>query len=179
MRLFLAFLIASIGFVPSSQAAESGPKVGDKIEAMKVFDVTGNNAGKLVDYAKARGEKPTVYVFIVKSRWSRPIARFLRKLDEAAGKVEGAYVVAVFLTDDDEATRAYLPRAQQSLKLEHTAFCSYADMQTGPNGWGINADVAMTAVVAGKGKVTAVVAEDSANETLVPEVEKALKKSAK
>ena len=179
MRLLVAFLVVSFGFVSSSLAADSGPKVGQKVGKLKVFDATGKNLGKTIDYAKARGNKPTVYVFIVKDRWSRPIARFLRKLDKAAGKIDGAYVVVVFLTDDDKATRKYLPKAQNSLNLDHTAFCSYADMKNGPGAWGINTDVAMTAVVAGKGKVTAVIAEDSVNATLVPDVEKALKKAAK
>ncbi len=155
-------------------APDSGPAVGEKIDKLEVFDATGTHTGKSVDYSKDRGEKPTVYVFIVKDRWSRPIARFLRKLDETAGKVDGAYVVAVFLTDDDKATREYLPRAQQSIQLSNTALCSYADMNTGPGAWGINNQVAVTAVVAKGGKVIATLAEDSVNETSVKPLAAAL-----
>ena len=52
----------------------------------------------------------------------RPMARFMRKLDETLLKEsEEVYIVAVWLTDDVDKTKGYLPRAQQSLKFQNTA----------------------------------------------------------
>lgn len=175
-QLLVPALVLALA-TPLLAEPESGPKVGEKVDKLEVFDTTGTHSGKKVDYTADRGEKPTVYVFIVKDRWSRPIARFLRELDGKAQNVNDAYVVTVFLTDDDKATRDYLPKAQQSLNLNRTALCSYADMNTGPGAWGINTNVAMTAVVAKKGKVVATFAADSVNETDLPKVAGPLAKS--
>ena len=50
------------------------------------------------------------------------MARFMRKLDETLLKEsEEVYIVAVWLTDDVDKTKGYLPRAQQSLKFQNTA----------------------------------------------------------
>ena len=93
--------------------------------ALSVYDVTGTNKEKTVDYAAERKDKPTVYVFIQADKWSRPVARFLKGLDGAVKKdSEDAYVVAVWLTDDAAATKDYLPKAQQSVRFENTALRS-------------------------------------------------------
>ena len=156
---------------------ESGPSPGDSVEPLKVYAVTGEVEGKEVDYAKLRGKKPSVYVFIQAEHWSRPMARFLRKIDEAAQNIDGAYVVAVWLTEDEQQTKEYLPRAQGSLKLQSTALTLYPDAEAGPDGWGINQQAYLTAVVANGAKVVESFGYVSVNETVAPDVEKALKKA--
>jgi hypothetical protein len=164
-------LLAWSGDVPS------GPEKGKGVPPLKVFDATGPHKDKEVDYAKERGTKPTVYVFIPADKWSRPVARFLKKLDEAVAKVdEDAAVVAVWLTDDIEKTKKYLPRAQQSLQFQATALTCLPGGE-GPKGWGINADAHATVVIAAKGRVAAVFGYRSVNETAVPTVRDALAKS--
>lgn len=155
----------------------SGPKVGDKIEPLKVFAATGEFKDKEVDYSAARKDKPTVYVFI--NEWNRPVARFLKELDTSCKKdSEEVYLVAVWLTDDADKTKEYLPRAQASLKLENTALTLFAD-KNGPNGWGINSTAHVTVVVASKAKTADSFAFVSINETDVPRVLEAIKKAAK
>src|SRR5437763_15726180 len=105
-----------------AQDVASGPEKGMKVPALKVFDATGPHEGKEVDYAAERKGKPTAYVFIQADKWDRPMARFLKGLDEAARKKsDGTLVVAVWLTDDVDRTKDYLPVAQRSLRFRATA----------------------------------------------------------
>jgi hypothetical protein len=165
-RFLLAALLLS-SFVRAQDPADR------KTPVLKVHDLTGANAGKEVDYAAERKERPTVYAFVRADAFDRPMARFLKKLDDALPK--DAYVVAVWLTDDVDKTKDYLPRVQESLKFQSTALAYHPGEKSGPDGWGINADSRLTVVVADKGRVVASFDYQSLNETNVPEVEKALK----
>src|SRR5438874_10222916 len=93
----LAVLAASAA---PAQDVVSGPEKGKAVPALKVFDVTGPNKGKELDYKAERKDRPTVYVFVRADKWDRPMARFLRGLDEAVRKEKDVHVVAVWLTDD-------------------------------------------------------------------------------
>lgn len=156
----------------------SGPAAGSDIKALTVTAVTGDFAGKKVDYAADRGDKPTVYVFIPLERFDRPVGRFLKKLDESVKGLEGkTTIVAVFLTDDLDATTTRLKAVQNSLQLGATALAVYPSLKELPDGWGINTDASVTAVVAAGKKVTANFAYNSVNETVVPEVLKEIEKS--
>lgn len=182
MKTTLPLLALATGLLaaPARADVESGPKPGEKVPALKVFDVTGPSAGKELDYAAERKDKPTVYLFVQADHWSRPMARFLRELDKAAGEIGGeTYFVAVWLTEEPRKTKEYLPRAQTSLNLQHTAFTFYPKDKFGPGEWGINSDAHLTAVVATRGKVAARFGHVSVNETVVPEVTDALKKALK
>src|SRR5262249_5774623 len=95
---------------------QSGPEVGKKVPALKVYAVTGLEENKELDYAAERKAKPTVYIFIQADKWSRPMARFLKTLEKQVQKEsEDAYLIAVWLTEKPDATKKYLPIAQESL----------------------------------------------------------------
>jgi hypothetical protein len=174
--LFFAGLL--LAWPATRQDVDSGPEHGQKVSALKVFDATGNSRDKEVDYVAERKDKPTVYVFVQADKWDRPMARFLRKLDETVLKEsQDVYVVAVWLTDDADKTKAYLPRAQQSLNLQNTALTCFMGEKAGPKDWGINADAHLTAVVAHKGRVAKRFGYRSINETDAPAVQEALKKA--
>ena len=179
LRACLLSICLSLPLYASAQTA-SGPDTGSKVGACVVHAVTGDHAGKSLDYTAERKDQPTVYVFVRADAWDRPMARFLRTLDErlAAG-VEGAGMaraVAVWLTDDASQSKEYLPRAQQSLKLSHTALTVFEGDRQGPGAWGINPDARLTAVVVGGGKVVASFGYQSLNETNVPEIMASLAK---
>jgi hypothetical protein len=152
----------------------SGPKEGEKVAPLKVYAVTGEPKDKEVDYADLRKDKATVYVFVSAKEFSREVFRFLKKLDEDLA--EDGMVVAVWLTDDADKSKEYLPKIAQYFKAAALMVFGSA---AGPKDWGINADAHLTAVVAHKGKVVKSFGYLSPNETDAPEVVEALKKAIK
>ena len=173
--LGLALLAAAAA--AHAQDVTSGPAKGEKVPALKVFDATGENADKDVDYAAQRQDKPTVYLFVRADKFDRPMNRFMKTLDGAVKKdFADTYVVAVWLTEDVAKTKELLPRVQQSVGYEVTALTCYTGGVEGPKGWGVNADAHLTAVLANKGKVAATFGYRSLNATDVPAVRDAVKK---
>jgi hypothetical protein len=156
---------------------KSGPDPGEKVPELKVYDATGENKEKDVDYAAERKDKPTIYVFVQADRWSRPMNRFLKTLDQAVKDDGGAYIVAVWLTEKPDESKEYLPKLQQSVKYEATALTCYTGEKIGPKGWNVNADSHITVVVVNKAKVAKTFAFQTVNETDVPAVTKALEKA--
>jgi hypothetical protein len=158
---------------------DSGPTVGEKIPPLKLLHVVGDNEGNEVDATADRAEKPTIFVFVRTDRWTRPVARTIKVLDEKANtENDDVRLFAVWLTDDKGKTKEYLPRAQQSLRLERTALLLHPDLNTGPEHWGINSDADLTVVVTANKKVSARFGFVSPNEKVVADVLKALKKAA-
>ena len=140
--------------------------------------MTGDQAGKDVDYVAERGAKPTVYVFIPHEKFDRPIARFLRELEKSVKDAgNDAAMVTVFLTDDAAKTKEHLPRIQMSLQFTANPMAAYPSATMGPEGWSVDTDAHLTAVVVQSGKVAAKFGHRSVNETAVPEVAAALKKA--
>lgn len=159
---------------------DSGPAVGTVIQSLKVEVVTGEKAGQELDYFVEREAKPTIYVFVHAERFDRPVGRYLKKLDEAVKAHDGkASVIAVWLTDDKEAAKTRLKAVQNSLQFGATTLAVYPSLKDLPDGWGLNADAHLTAVVVGDKKVTADFAYVSVNETAVREVAVELAKIVK
>ncbi|VTR98358.1 hypothetical protein [Tuwongella immobilis] len=178
MRSLLALGLSLLGVSAWAQDVSSGPDVGSKPPALKVFDVTGKHEGKEIDYTADRKELPTVYLFVNAAKFDRPMARFLRELDTATQNDGGdRYVVAVWVGGDAAKLKDYLPRVQMSIKLDGTAMAVHEGDATGPEGWVLNSDAHLTAVVCHKGKVAAKFGYQSINETDVPAVRKALTKA--
>jgi hypothetical protein len=160
------------------QDVVSGPEKGKKAPALRVFDATGPSKDKDVDYVAERKGKPTVYAFVRADKWDRPMARFLKTLDQAVPKVsEDAAVVVVWLTDDVKKAKEYLPVAQQSLQFAATALTCFTGKKDGPPAWSINGDAHLTVVVVHGGKIAATFGYRSVNETDAPAVRDALKKA--
>jgi hypothetical protein len=179
MKSLVAGCLAVIGLacVPGVLWAqvESGPAVKNKVEPLKVAVATGDDAGKDVEFSARRKNDPTIYVFVQADKWDRPQARFLKVLDTELGKDRAdVHVVVVWLTDDVNKAKEYLPKAQMSLKLERTTFTVHPGDRNGPAGWAINGDAHLTAVVAAEGRVAASFGYLSVNETDVPAVLKKL-----
>src|SRR5437588_12334786 len=103
MRTVLALAWVGFVLVPAVRAdVESGPKAGETVPALKAFGVVGGVENKEADLAAERKDAPTVYVFVQAGEdgipvGGRPAARFLKALDGAVAKVDGAAVVAVWL----------------------------------------------------------------------------------
>ncbi len=171
--LGLAMVILLPGVVRGQ--VESGPAAGSSAKACKVVALTKDDADKELDFAAQRGDKPTIFVFVQADKWDRPVARFLRTLDQDLAKVrEDVHIVAVWLTDDVTLSKTYVPKAREALKLSQTTFTVFPGDKSGPEGWAINGDAHLTAVVVEKGKVTASFGYRSVNEKDAPQVIKKL-----
>ncbi|PAW90277.1 MAG: hypothetical protein B9S33_01970 [Pedosphaera sp. Tous-C6FEB] len=167
-----AFLSTSLAFA----AIESGPAVDSTLPELTAAAATGDDAGKKVTFTTARKGKPTIYVFVRADKFDRPIARYLKTLDKALVELgKDTHVVAVWVTEDADQTREYLPKVQQSIKLEASTLAFYADEKIGPSAWALNDRAHVTTIVTDGTKVKARFAEQSLNETNVPEVTAALK----
>jgi hypothetical protein len=174
-------LLAAVAVLGPARASdvESGPEKGAKVPALTVYDCTGENKDKAVDYAGLRKDKVTVYLLLPADRFSRPMNRFMKTLDgKVARDFEDVYLVAVWLTDDEEKTKELLPKVQTSVGYEATALTAFKGKE-GPRGWDVNTDAHLTVVVAAGGKVAARFGYNSVNETEVPAVVKAISKVAK
>ncbi len=171
----IALLMVSLILVSPALAQDvsSGPPRGQKVPPLKVQTVTGPDQGRALDYAAARKDKVTVYVLIPADKFSRPMHRFLKGLGEAVQKKdEDGLVVAVWLTEDQAKTRAYLPKIAGY--YQSTALTYFPGARTGPAGWNINDLADVTVVVSRKGQVLASGGYNSVNETVVREVMKPL-----
>lgn len=174
MRIVFA-LAVSAGIAACAWAdVASGPKEGENAPALKIFAVTGDPKDKEVDYSELRKDKPTIYLFVSAENFGRPMFRYIKTLDEKVG--DDALVVAVWLNDDAEKSKDYLPKIS---KYFTNAVLAVFGEKAGPKGWGINSDAHLTAVVVNKGKVAKSFGYMSLNETDVPAVVEALKKAIK
>jgi len=153
---------------------DSGPAVGNPVPELKVYVVTGEHADKEVTISAERGEKPTVWLFVPKDKWNRPMARLFKDLDTRLKDLTDAQLVGIWLTDDQFATKDYLPKAQQSIQLAHTALTYYQGDPSGPADWGINPDAEVTVVVTGGGTIAATWGFVSVNETVADQIMTAL-----
>jgi hypothetical protein len=179
--LTLAMLFAVL---PSVRADDdSGPKAGEKVAMLKAFGVVGKVENKEADFTAERKNAPTVYLFVAAEEGGipvggRPAARFMKKLDDEIAKVDGAAIVAVWLGDKAfDKHKEYLPKINMSLKFDRTQLAAFDGQKSGPDGWAINGDTHVTAVVVNKGKVAKSFAFVSVNETDVRPVMAELKKA--
>ena len=177
--LLVVVLVASLAPRSGAQDISSGPEKGKAVPALKVYDATGAHKEKEVDYAAERKDKPTVYLLVRADKFDRPMNRFMKTLDDALVKdFKDVYVVAVWLTEDVDKTKEFLPRVQQSVGYQQTALtCFTGDAKDGPKDWNVNGDAHITAVLANKQKVAATFGYNTVNETDVKKVVEALKKA--
>jgi hypothetical protein len=176
----ILYAVVSIAMATTIARADlkSGPNVGVKVGKLNVFATTGAFEGKELDYSAQRKDKPTVYVFVNGEQWGRPMARFLRAIDQrlASGK-EKAEAVAVWITEKADETKEYLPKVQQSLQLQTTAMTVAVGDKPRLQDWKINDDAHITVIVVTNGSVAGSFAHQSVNETDAEAVLKLLKKA--
>jgi hypothetical protein len=170
----VSLVVCSVSAAAHADVA-SGPGEGNKIEPFKVVVVAGESAGKEVDFVTDRKEKPTVFVLVASDKFSRPIAKFIKVLDDKLqADRQDVDIIAVWLTDDVASSKEYLPKAHQSLKTNRTSWTVFAGQKTGPETWGVNPDADVTVVVSDGAKAKFSQGYRSINETEVPKVIEAL-----
>lgn len=180
MRLFTMIgLFFAITSTTVRADVESGPKAGEKTKPLKVLRLGDNDAYTEVECVAAREGNLTVYAFVCASEWSRPMARFLRAVDDEVADIHGAETIAVWLTDDQDKSKQYLPRGKNALKLRATSYAVWPGDALGPGDWSISPDAFLTVVVVHKDKVVESFAYVSVNETDAPKLIKTLKQAVK
>jgi hypothetical protein len=183
--LAFTFGVGLLLALPARGDDDSGPKAGEKVAKLQAYGVVGTVEKKEADFAAERKDAPTIYLFVAAEEGGipvggRPAARFMKKLDDEVGKLDGVAIVAIWLGDKAfDKHKDYLPRIAMSLKFSRTQLAAFDGQKSGPDGWGINGDTHLTAVVVNKGKVAKSFAFTSVNETDVRAVIAELKKSMK
>ena len=149
-----ALLLA--GVTPPAAAQEklfSGPQPGEKLTPFRVFDTTGPNRGKEVDYVTQFGGAPTVVVFV--HALERSLIPLLNTVDQYGAEHKDALkTVLVFLTDDRVASEQRLPLVAQSLRSQ-APFTISLDGPEGPGNYGLNKKCLLTIVAGKENRVTA------------------------
>ena len=179
MNSIRAFVVLiALPFVARADV-ESGPKAGEKVGELKVAVVVGEKEGKELDLAGDRKDAPIIYLFVNAEKFSRPMARFMKKVDEnIADAHEKAEAAAIIVGGDTANWKDRLPKVQMSLKFAKTSLSVFDG--TDPKGWSINSDAHLTVVLVAKGKVVRSYGFDSVNETdektVMEEFKKAVKK---
>lgn len=178
-RSALQYLVVSIGIVmfSATQLSADDTAIGTTIKSLRVELLQSDGSYLQIDAATAANDKPIVYLLIPANRWDRPVARFMKTLDEKlSGYSAAAEIRAIWLSAEPDATKEYLPRAQQSLQLQKTRLGVYGDAE-GPEGWQLGGNVQLVAIVVHRGKIAARFPFGSVNETDVPQVGEAVAKS--
>lgn len=172
-------VLLSFGVVAVADVA-SGPEPGSKLEPMTVYAVVGEVQDEEVDYTETRKDKTTVYAFVQREYFSRPIARFLRTLDgELTDAADDARMIVIFLGDDPDAAKEYMPRLQTSVSFQNSDLTVFTGDKSGPNNWGINPDAHLTVVVTNGSEVSANFPYETVNETDVRKVKAAVAEAGK
>ncbi|MBX3398871.1 MAG: hypothetical protein KF873_09030 [Gemmataceae bacterium] len=179
MRFLATITLCGLLTAACRADVESGPKAGEKVGELKVAVVVGEKEGKDLDLAADRKDAPTVYLFVNAEKFSRPMARFMKKVDETVGDAhEKAEAAAIVVGGDVANWKDRLPKIQMSLKFAKTSMSVFDGSD--PKGWGINADAHLTVVLVKDGKVVKSYGFDSVNETdektVMEEFKKAVKK---
>ena len=175
----LRHLVASAGILAfcATHLSAEDVAIGAKVKPLNIELLQSDGSFMPIDAAMSATNKPIVYLLIPAARWDRPVARFLKTLDDKlSGYSAMAEIRAVWFSGDLDGTKEYLPRVQQSLQLQKSGLGVFADAE-GPKGWQIGGDVQMVAIVVHRGKIAARFSFGSVNETDVPQVGEAVAQS--
>ena len=175
--MFRSLVVVALAVGVARADVESGPKAGEKAGPVKAFGVVGTVEGKEADFVAERKGAPTVYLFVNASKFDRPMNQFIKTLDGKLTDIDAKAVsVAVWLTDDVDKSKEFVDVLQKSVKYANTSLAVLGET-SGPNGWGVNPDAHLTAVVVVGGKVVKSFPYESVNGTDSKAVLESLKKA--
>lgn len=131
----------------------SGPQVGEVLPPLPVRGVFDEDAGKELDFVTAAEGKPIVLVFVHEmNRPSIGMTRALTAYTQERAK-DGLATGIVWLSDDVTEAENTLKRMRHALAPGAPIGIS-PDGKEGPGSYGLNRNVALTILVADKGRVT-------------------------
>lgn len=147
------FTLFALLFVTYSDDKEivAGPELNKPVPSLKTFQVVGTNADKEIDWKDINQNKPTLLVFVRSDKWDRPVARVLKQLDDSiiaiSKDVPDAHMGIIWVSKDSEKAREYLPKVQQSIKLQASSWNHFNGEVYDAAGWQLSGDGALNIVL--------------------------------
>jgi len=129
----------------SQEQPFSGPQPGEPLQPFRVLAATGTHAGREVDYISEFGTSPTLLVFI--RDIDRNVYRTLWPCDRYATGRTALKVLYVYLAPEIVEGERRMQAVAKSLNLEVPVAVSL-DGAEGPGSYGLNKQVAVTAIFA-------------------------------
>jgi hypothetical protein len=129
----------------------AGPELNKPIPGLKTLQIVGDLAEKEIDWKETTKTKPTLIVFVRSDKWDRPVARVLKQLDNAlvaARKdLPDAHLAIVWISKDGERAKEYLPKVQQSIKMQVSSWNHFNGEVYDASGWQLSGDGALNIVL--------------------------------
>jgi hypothetical protein len=152
--LLVVFACLSSSLADEDEIPFSGPQPGEKLPALAIRQVLGEQAGKAIDPVTQAGGKPLVLIFI--HRVTRPTVALSRAVLTYAHRrqADGLTAGLILLGDDATATETWARRASHALPQGVPIGVSLHGSE-GPGAYGLNRNVELTVLVGKDNKVTA------------------------
>ncbi len=144
-------------FKAEGKAVFSGPQPGEKVSAIKVVGLIGEEKGKEFDPIAAAGDKPHVLFFQDESgvaiRGLFGIGRAIGTINRQSGK--DLKISCVFLADDPDKINSSFGQLFSRMREQGIDVVAVStDGRDGPGSYGLNRTIAQTIILAKEGKVT-------------------------
>lgn len=136
----------------------AGPEAGKAVPSLMAMQIVGDQQGKSLEWSKVSKNQPTIFIFVRSDKWDRPVARSLKQIDTAVNDLRKeepkVQMCIIWISKDAENAKEYLPKAQQSIKLQASSWNHFNGEIYDVSGWQLSGDSALNIVVAKEGKVT-------------------------
>ena len=145
------------GYQTKGKQIFSGPQKGEKLPALKVTSLFGDNKGEAFDPIKRAGNQPQILFFQDDSgvgiRGLFGFANAIRQVNEKTEKK--LQVACIFLADEANTITSRYARIFGRLRESGVSVIAIASGgRNGPGSYGLNRNIAQTILVAKDGKVT-------------------------
>ncbi len=133
---------------------KSGLGVGESVPAFNVKDITGPSAGKSLCYRCQYGSKPVACVFT--REITDEVVALIQEIDKTVGdnKSKNMCSFVVLITEDADAGAKQLEKLAKEKGIKNVPLTVF-DGASGPNGYKIAKDAAVTVLYWNKSRVQA------------------------
>jgi len=147
-RSFLLVVLGALVFINCARADDprSGPEVGKPASGFEMKVVTGDDAGKTVDYLTRWEKKPVLLVFV--GELDRPAFGLLRQLDKYGRlrQPDGLEVVIVRVTEESDDVVRQTKALYEAYDVKSPAGFA-KDGAKGPPEYGLHEEARMTVLL--------------------------------
>jgi len=150
----MAPLLPFLYFFQAQEPPFSGPQGGEALPPFRVLMVNTEDAGREVDFLSKHAGAPSLVVFL--HQLDRNVAALMQPLEKFSQDraPAGLKTLYIYLCPDKVEGERRMQAVLKSLRLQSAVGVS-VDGVEGPGPYGLNKQVAVTALVADGGKVTA------------------------